>query len=101
MYEFKPDQPLLDLYEGDARRPRIWRLNKRTRAFLNLFCAVGSNQHFEVLIFDYLSFHYLNPCCSHGYRPELTLPWCVTEKANVRSGQPQKLSIRLLGVPGR
>jgi hypothetical protein len=46
-YEFETYQPALDLFERDARRPRIRILNKRARAFVNLFSALGRNQYLE------------------------------------------------------
>jgi hypothetical protein len=44
---FKIDQPALDFFESDARRPPIWFLNERARAFVKLFGALGGNQHLE------------------------------------------------------
>jgi len=56
-HEFKTDQPALDLFERDARCPRIRILNERTRAFVNLFGALGGNQHFEEPIITYDIIH--------------------------------------------
>jgi hypothetical protein len=46
-YQFETYQPALDLFDRDARRPRIRILNKRARAFVNLFSALGCNQYLE------------------------------------------------------
>jgi hypothetical protein len=54
---FKIDQPALDLFDRGARRPRIWILNERARAFVKLFGALGGNQYLEESIIAYVIIH--------------------------------------------